>query len=200
MVITKNILVIMKLFVTDPDKEYNISEIAKKTKINYRLAYETVIALEKQKILQIKTVGNTRLCRLVSGACIPLYAYAEAERAREFLEKHVSIKIIKDELEKKKRTVYDSVIVFGSYVKGIQSKKSDIDLLFIIPSQIKKEVYEQEIQTILQLLDYKIDINILTEKEFVEVKKEQALNIVQEVISNHIILGGAEQFHYLLAK
>ena len=70
----------------------------------------------------------------------------------------------------------------------------------IIPEGKRKEQYEQEMHSILKLLHYKIDVNILTEKEFIDGKKEQTINIIKEVIQNHIILRGAEQFHYLLGK
>ena len=200
MVITNAASAIIKLFVADPTKGYNISEIAKNTCINYRLIYNAVLVLEKERFLEIRNVGNIRVCSFISAGNIPLCTYAEAERTKNSLEKNVAINIIKKEIDKKTNTVYDTILIFGSYGKGQQRTNSDIDLLCIIPEGKRKEQYEQEMHSILKLLHYKIDVNILTEKEFIDGKKEQTINIIKEVIQNHIILRGAEQFHYLLGK
>ena len=47
MVITNAASAIIKLFVADPTKAYNIREIAKNTNINYRLIYNAVLVLER---------------------------------------------------------------------------------------------------------------------------------------------------------
>ncbi|MBI5002706.1 nucleotidyltransferase domain-containing protein [Candidatus Woesearchaeota archaeon] len=200
MVITNAASEIIKFFVADPTKAYNIREIAKNTGINYRLIYNAVLALEKENFLEIKNVGNIRLCSFISAGNIPLCTYAEAERTKKVLEKNVAINIIKQEIDKKTNTVYDTIIVFGSYAREKQKTESDVDILCIIPEGKKREQYEQEMHSILKILHYKIDVNVLTEKEFIDGKKEQTINIIKEVIPNHIILRGAEQFHYLLGK
>ena|SRR3989338_7606411 len=200
MVITNAASEIIKLFVADPTKAYNISEIAKNTCINYRLIYNAVLVLEKERFLEIRNVGNIRVCSFIYAGNIPLCTYAEAERTKNSLEKNVALNIIKQEIDKKTNTVYDTILIFGSYGKDKQRTNSDIDLLCIIPEGKRREQYEQEMHSILKLLHYKIDVNILTEKEFINGKKEQTMNIIKEVIPNHIILRGAEQFHYLLGK
>lgn len=200
MVINNATLSIITFFVTDPTKSYNIREIAKKTGINYRLIYNAALLLEKEKFLQIKNVGNIRVCSFIPKGNLSLSVYAEAERTQEFLEKNVAIKIVKEEVDKKMRTVYDTVLIFGSYAKGKQKQNSDIDLLCVIPEHLKREQYEEHIHSIFKLLHYKVDVNVMTEIEFIAAKEEKGINIAKESISNHIILRGAEQFHYLLAK
>lgn len=200
MVINNASLQVVKLFVADPAASYNIREIAKKTRVNYRLVHDAVFLLEKEKFLQIKNVGNIKLCSFIPGGNKALSIYAETERTQEFLNKNFAVNIIKQEVDKKMRTVYDTILIFGSYAKGKQKQNSDIDILCIIPEHLKREHYEKHVLSIFRLLHYKVDVNVMTEIEFIAAKKENGINIAKESISNHIILRGAEQFHYLLAK
>ncbi len=200
MVINNASLQVVKLFVADPTASYNIREIAKKTRVNYRLVHDAVLLLEKENFLQIKKVGNIKLCSFIPGGNKTLSIYAETERTQEVLNKNLVVNILKQEVDKKMVTVYDTMLIFGSYAKGKQKQNSDIDLLCIIPEHLKREQYEEHLQSIFKLLHYKVDVNVMTEIEFIAAKEEKGINIAKESISNHIILRGAEQFHYLLAK
>ena len=128
-----------------------------------------------------------------------LFSYIENLRKEVFQKKHPEIRVIESEMEKIGST-YFTAIVFGSFVKGSESKKSDIDLLFIIPNQTQIQRFEGEVQSILSLLSYKLDINVVSEKSFLEMKNKKELSIVNEVIGNRIILAGSEQYYRMLVK
>ncbi|MBS1266860.1 MAG: hypothetical protein MAG795_00829 [Candidatus Woesearchaeota archaeon] len=91
-------------------------------------------------------------------------------------------------------------ILFGSYVKGRNTEDSDIDLLFVIPDTEKTEDFENKIDSIFSLINYDWDINIITQQSFSELKRGKNLNVVKEVINNHIILTGGEHYFRLLTK
>ena len=90
-----------------------------------------------------------------------------------------------------------SIIIFGSFIKGIQTEKSDIDILFVVRSGTKNE-YEKWDYTIRNVCkgiseshSKKISPFILTTTDFGEgMNKKQTL--VYEIYNNHIILFGTE--------
>lgn len=199
MVINNSQIKILKLFLENPLKKYSIREISLMAKINYRLAYKEIISFEKKGIINIQKVGSSRICSINLTQDIPLYGYIESLRTKNFQKKHKAIKVIQNELDKI-LTKYYTLLLFGSYVQGKERKNSDLDLLFILPRGSNIEKFEQEIKFVLQSLSYTFDINVITEDSFLEMKGKQELNIVREVIKNHIILKGMEQYFELLAK
>lgn len=199
MIINNTGLKILKLFLSDPAKEYNIREISIRTQTNYRLVYQEVMSFMKNQILFVNKKGLMNLCKINLAKDMSLYNYVESLRSEEFQEKNRNFKVIVKELSKLSTTYY-ILIVFGSYVKGGEKKHSDIDLLFVIPNNISIESFEKEVLNILKLLSYKIDINVINENNFLEMRQNSELNIVNEIIKNHIILFGAENYYNLLIK
>ena len=190
---------IATLFLEDPTKEYNILEISKSTKVNYRLAHTETMNLKKEGILSINKKGTMNICKINLSANIPLYAYIESLRTELFQKKQIKIKVVRHELDKIS-TCYYTALIFGSYAQGREREKSDLDLLFIVPDETDTGKFEGKVQTCLRLLSYHLDINVITEESFREMGRSQGLNIRTEVIKNHIILTGAEAYYRLLEK
>ena len=199
MVISNTCLKILSLFLSNPTKDYNIRELSLKSKLNYRLAYQEVMSLVKNKIILLEKKGTVNVCNINLSGDISLYSYIESLRSEEFQRKHTNFKVIIKELSKLS-TSYYTIIAFGSYVKRTEQKKSDIDLLFVIPKTVDVEAFEKEVAVRLKLLTYPIDINVINEDSFLEMKKTSELNLVNEIIKNHIILFGAENYYRLLTK
>ena len=199
MVINNSQIEILKLFLSDPTNDYNIKEISGKIKINYKLVYQGIKDLEKKGIVFVRKIGQTKLCKINLTSSIFLFSYIENLRKEVFQKKHPEIRVIESEMEKIGST-YFTAIVFGSFVKGSESKKSDIDLLFIIPNQINLQDFEREAKSILKILSYNLDIGTITEGSFLEMKNKKGLNVVNEIIENHIILIGTEQYYRMLIK
>ena len=89
--------------------------------------------------------------------------------------------------------------IFGSYARGDKNKNSDIDLLFIVPHTENTEKLRAEIENSLSVLSYNIDINIIKDSDFASLKNEKGINIRNQVIDNHIILYGAENYYRAIA-
>lgn len=188
---------ILTLLVVDPTLKYTIREISLNTKVNYKLVYQEIIKLEKENIIAIKKIGNSKLCQINLTANPSLCSYIESLRRDNLLRRTASLRVIHSELDKIK-SKYFSCIMFGSSVKGKAKKNSDIDLLFIIPDGTNYEKFEWEVQVLFRLLSYKIDVNIITEGSVDELKNKKGLNILNEVIKNHIILYGGEEYYNLI--
>lgn len=187
------------MFLQDPTKEYNIREISKKAKINYRLAFKGAMEFGKEGVIAVNKKGMMNLCRINLSADIPLYTYIEGLRRNLLQKRHAKIKVILHELEQIS-TYYFTALIFGSYAAGKERKNSDLDLLFIVPEQVDTEKFDAEIKSRLGQLSYRLDINVISEKGFLILKKEKKLNIAQEVVPNHILLRGAEAYYQLIAQ
>ena len=199
MVITSAEEKVLTLLVQDPTKEYTIREISKLTKINYRLAYLGALKLEKSGHLIIEKKGSGRMCKINLAADSNLFVYVENLRSVLFQNKVSKIKVIMKQIEKINYD-YFTLLIFGSYVKNKQNSRSDLDLLFILPNGTNLNKFESEVKSVLSLLDYKIDLNIISEESFLEMKNQKELNILNETIKNHIILKGGEQYYSLLKR
>lgn len=197
MIITNAEIKILKLLLADHTQEYTIRGISLETNVNYRLVHQEITKLEKRKIIVVKKVGSSKVCKINLLSEIPLFSYIESLRKNELLEKHASLRVINTELNKIK-SKYFTCILFGSYVTGKIKKTSDIDLLFIIPNTTKAEQFEYEVDSLFQTFNYKIDINVITENSVHELKQKSELNVLNETIKKHIILYGGEQYYNLL--
>lgn len=199
MVINRTTEKIVGLFLANPTKDYNIRELALATKTNYRLVYEEALQLEKINILSVKRKGGMNLCMLNLSLAHQLYTYIESLRRETFSHKHHFLKVIEKELLKVP-TVFSIAILFGSYVLGKERKGSDIDLLFVVPNAVEEDQFKKEVAAALQVLSYPLDIQVIQERSFLEMRRQQDLNIVRELIPNHIIIYGAEAYYKLLSR
>ncbi len=102
--------------------------------------------------------------------------------------------VFEDELMKDK---INNVILFGSVVKGIYDKKSDIDLFFDVKDRKNKEIIEKNLKSILKSFEIKIEktwnlkgiklpINFIVDSLGSKIWK----NLKDEIISSGIVLYG----------
>ncbi len=196
MVITNSRLAILKLLLKNPEEEYTIRALSKRAGINYRLAYQEAIKMNKEGILAIKKQGQSSVCTINLKADTALYAFVESMRSKEFLEKYKDIRLIAKELEKI-NTIFYTAVLFGSRAKEKATKNSDIDILLIAPSP---EEIEKEANAITKMLSYPLHIDAISEESFDEMKNKKGLNVINEIRGNHIILAGHEAYCKMMAK
>jgi len=196
MVITNSRLAILKLLLKNPEEEYTIRALSKKAGINYRLAHQEAMQMNKEGILTIKKQGQSSICMINLKADTAMYAFVESMRSKEFLEKHRDIRLIAKELEKI-NTIFYTAVLFGSHAKEKATGRSDIDILLIAPNP---EEIEKEADAIAKMLSYPLHINAISEESFDEMKNQKGLNVINEIKGNHIILAGHETYCRLMAK
>ena len=118
---------ILNLLIGNKEENYSMRKIALIRKINYKSAYNALKALEKERIVELKRVGNTILCTF-NNNFNGLVFKAEYSR-RENLFKRKEFLVIYNSLSRLEFPFI--VLLFGSYVRGTATKHSDIDFLFI---------------------------------------------------------------------
>lgn len=186
-----NNLKVLKLFVDNKDKNFTIKKAAEALKINYRIAYEEAIALEKEELIRIAKHGNSKVCEFN-------YQYhskiAEIEESRkQELFRNKDIKLIYRRIKEIKNPFY-ILVLFGSYANKTNKKGSDIDLCLITDNpDINKEV-----QSILSVTPVNIHLHDFTSEHFLLMLKSKESNVGNEIAKNNIILHGIEAFYELV--
>lgn len=179
---------ILKLLLDRKEEKFTIKKISEVLKINYRIAYERTAALEKEGLLKITKVGNSKICELTYNFNSKIYE-AEYSRMSDLFKKNKDFLVLHDRLSELNFVFV--ALLFGSYAKGEAGKHSDIDILTIGGD-------EKEIQRTISLLPDKIHLTIISYEEFINMAKSREFNVVNEAIKNNIILMGKEEYYRLL--
>ncbi len=164
-----------------------IKSIAETLKINYRIAYEQVMKLEKEGLIGITKAGNSKMCEFTSKFDYRVFE-AEYLRRKE-LFRNRDFLVIHNRLAELRFPFI--ALLFGSHAKGTASRHSDIDILAIGGN-------EKEIQSAISLLPDKIHLTWVSYENFVRMAKSREFTVVSEAIRNNIILIGIEEYYRLL--
>jgi len=185
------------------DKGLTILNISKKLKIGYRPAYNHISEMEREGIIRISKVGNSKQCSLNLENAKTKHLLQELDilRKEELFNKNSKLKIIVEPLISKLSEEYPSeilsIILFGSYAKGIATKQSDIDLMFII-SDLKdknlREAIERESGSYQYSHNIKMSPLIANVDELRKMLKTKELNVGKEIRGHGISLYGHELF------
>ncbi len=185
--ITQTTLKILGLYNDNYAKSLHLREIARKTKIDVNTTYQQLNKLEEMNILSSTIKGKNKEYVLKIDNIITKYYLTMAEifSAIVYLQKNFVIKKVMTEIESK---TDDPIILFGSFVKGGYTKESDIDMLIMGQKNVDKMIFRLK-----DLVGHEINIKFVNESKFVNGLKNKD-PLISEVISNHIILKGADKF------
>jgi uncharacterized protein len=199
----KTLIKIIELMRRGLDKGLTILEISKKLKIGYRPAYNHITEMEKERIIQIEKIGNSKQCKLnlKSEKTRHLLESLDIIKKEDLFKKYPKLKVIIEGLISKLTEKYfseiHSVVLFGSYAKGQAAKKSDIDLMFIV-NNLKNNGLRESIERESAGYQYSHNIKIsplIT--DIAELKKmlmAKELNVGKETREFGISLYGHEMF------
>lgn len=178
-------------------EKFSIKEIADKLKRPYVKIHKSIKRLENKKIINEEIKGKSHYCSIDYKNNIEVICFIDSQKTKEFLFKNKKIKlIIEDILEKIKIPDY-TLLLFGSYAKGNADKNSDLDIA-IISSREDKEEAGKIINSIKRLSSLEVHSLEFSYKEFIEMLKSKEMNVGKEIVKNHIILKGYEQFYNCL--
>lgn len=185
-----NRLAILSFLGKNIETAFTMYDLSRRTKIPYASFYRT---LKKMADLLILTpAGKATLVRLNKHNPLTRHylIIASKEEKDQYVKKQPIIKKIADELPPGKY----AVILFGSYVKGTQTAKSDIDLL-VITSKNWQPLPLSRYETLFRV---RINVIYLTSEEFTAMLKEKEENLGKQALKNHIILYNPERFWNLV--
>ncbi len=203
----ETLLKIVGLFRKDIDRGLTILEISKTLKIGYRPAYNHIEQMAKENLININEIGNAKQCflNLKSEKCRHILEEADILRKEELFRKNAKLKNVLEslvsKLTKKFTSEMHSIILFGSYAKGRETKSSDIDILFIVADMSNKKLraeIERECAGFQYSHNLKVSPLITDTEEFKKMLGEEVLNVGKEVREYGIPLYGFEQFWRLI--
>lgn|SRR3989338_1066475 len=178
---------IVKLLLNRKEERFTIKKIAERLKINYRIAYEKIMELQKEGLIKITKVGNSNTCEFAYKFNSRVFE-AEYERRKD-LFKNKDFLVLQRRLAELQFPFI--ALLFGSQARGTANKHSDIDILTIGGD-------EKGIKVALSLLPEKIHVTAVTYKDFIYMAKSKEFTVVSEAIKNNIILIGIEGYYRLL--
>lgn len=184
MIFDKKTFTILDEFSSDYYKKIYGRGIARKKKMNQKTVSNILNKLEKEHILKFSYEGKNKYYYLnrFNPNIKEIIKLIEIDRKIKFIEKNKGLKKLFDELEKRTQGM---LVIFGSYTQGTNTEKSDLDV-FVIGKISNIDDLEEL---------YSIKINIIRSEKGKFNKKEA---IIIEIIKNHIVLKGVEEFVDLL--
>ena len=184
MLLNGNTFKILSEFCSDYSKRIYGGQIAKKLKMNQKTVSNIFNTLEKDNIVKYATEGKNKYYFLnrLNPKILEIIKIIEIERKNAFVEKHQNQSEIFSLLEKRAQGI---LIIFGSYANFTNNSKSDLDV-FSLGKIAEVEDLEER---------FNIKINIVkSSKE----KVNKSDIFIKEVMRNHIILRGVEDFIELI--
>lgn len=199
----KTLIKIIGLMRKDLDKGLTILDISKQLRIGYRPAYNHITEMEKEQIIQIEKIGNSKQCKLnlASANTRHLLESLDIIKKDELYKENPKLKLIIESLISKLIEKYfseiHSIALFGSYAKGTATKQSDIDLMFIV-NNLKnnnlRESIERESASYQYSHNIKISPLITDVEELKKMLRAEELNVGKETKEYGISLYGHEMF------
>jgi len=179
-------LKIIECFLANYNSSFTASTIASKYGFNQKSVSNFLNSLETENFLISKFEGRNRLfsLNLYNSSIIHFLSLIEHYKVTTFYKKNPLVK----EISLKILEVSDGiVIIFGSYAKERHKPDSDLDIFII------GKYDEDKVNKISEM--YKKDINIKN-YPFNIFKKALKTHdpLIEEVIKNHIILKGVQEF------
>lgn len=184
MILNTNSLKILEDFAENYNKKVYGRNISKKLKMNQKTVSNILNKLEKEHLLKFSVEGKNKYYYLnKSNQNIKeIIKLIEINRKIKFIEKYKKFYELFAKFESKTEGI---LIIFGSYANFSANEKSDLDVLIIGKNK--------EIKDLEDLYGLKINIVRINKEKF---NKEDTL--VKEIIKNHIILKGIEEFIELI--
>ncbi|MEK6952986.1 MAG: nucleotidyltransferase domain-containing protein [Nanoarchaeota archaeon] len=193
-------LKIVDLLSKNKEKEFSINEIAQALKESYSFVNRITSKLIVDKVIIKKKIGKSYICSLnfKNEKTLILINLNEIQKREEFFNEEKELKMILEDIIEKLRTFLKenllSVVVFGSHTKKEATKLSDIDLFLIVKRRVD---ISRTIRESYAKYGKEISPMILTLKEAENQKNKE---IIKEIIKNHYILYGTENFINFIYK
>lgn len=158
--------------------ENHIRELARILGTNQTTIARKVQELSQENIVDFKMEGKNKVFFVKKSLEARHFVYqVENYKLLRILNKYPQLRRIIEQIQKNNKI--DLVILFGSYAKSTVNKESDIDIYIDTENlKIKEEV---------ELIDSKISVKIG--------KFNNDSLLIQEIIKNHIILKGFEEYY-----
>lgn len=176
------------LFIYNQNKEFYLSEIARKVKTSPGTAQRELNKLLSNDFIIFKKKANLSIYILNK-------RYSLLKEVESIVKKTLGIEIeLKKELTRVNNISF--AFLFGSYAKGGFKSDSDIDLFLI--GEVDEDQVFKAVQKVEELVSREINYHIANRREFL--KKKKTSYFYREIVENNILLIGEEHEFRRLIK
>lgn len=185
MLLDKNKYIVLKEFLYN-DKGIYGSFVARKNFLNQKTVCNVLKFLEGEGFLKFKSEGKNKIYFLNKDrvGIRDVVKMIEVQSKIGFLERNKKFEKLFLELESMAKGV---LIIFGSYAKGLNKSSSDLDVLVIGSIGDVSDLEES----------FGLEINVVNVKKS---KFSLDENFIREVLDNHVVLKGVDEFVDLYGK
>lgn len=156
----------------------HVRGIAKKLSESHSTILRRLNTLKKENAIDSRKEGKNKIFFLKNNLVSETYILqAELHKLITLLQCNPELRIIFEELLKK--TDEKLIVLFGSYVKGLAKKDSDIDIYI----ETKNRGVKKAVEDIHSKINVKIGV--------FDIKSP----LIKEIIKDHVILRGIELFY-----
>ena len=172
---------------------FTINEISKIVKTtSYSWTFNTVKKLADQRIILIETKGHSKIARinLDSTLAVKYLSLLDELEADERKIPHI------EEISRMINTPYFTLMIAGSYAKGTETKKSDLDIVVITNDDTTS------IQNTLRnkggLLIPEVHPYVFTQKEYTSMLLSKEENYAKLIFKDRLIFFGAQNYYRII--
>lgn len=174
---------ILKIFFTNPDKEYYTRELSKSHKLSVGNIHREFKKLLSLGILKTRNVGNIKLFSLNKQNPV------HEELRNIFYKTEGVVKLLQDAI--KDVSNIKAAFIYGSFAKGDERQDSDIDI-FLIGNEIDEDKLIANISDLEDELFREINYTIYTETEYREEKNKKDSFVLGVINEKKIFIKGGE--------
>jgi predicted nucleotidyltransferase len=158
-------------------KEKHARAIAKILSTNHMMVVRKLKKLTEENAVDYNREGRNKVYFLKSGVEARNYAFIfENYKLSKFVKKHPKLRRIIDRIIENKKIRL--AVIFGSYAKGTEGSKSDIDLYVDGSRKIKRELESFDSSLSLKLGAF-----------------DRKNPLIKEIEKNHVIVKGVEEYY-----
>lgn len=171
-------------------QEYNINQIARNLGISVGSSYNILKALEKDKLIKPKKLGNAIYYRLnlEDDQAQKVAELVLLEAKNKTLQKNPKARIYADDI-KKAKAFSRAALLFGSVLE--KKEPADIDVLFIVNKRAVKEI-ENFCLKLSSLRPKRIIPLIMTAKDLKNNLKKQD-SVIMDILKKGVVLYGEDK-------
>jgi len=187
---------ILDMFAGNPTRGYLLKEV--KDYINTKsesYTYNSLNSFVKENVLIKEKKGGVCTYRIADSSKAISYLSMASEYKAWNSNNKIPIDCI-NELAKKSKTCFFVLLVTGSYAKGKQSSKSDLDVVLIVPGDVKKII--ARLKQFCELNIPQIHLYVFTNTEFKQMLLDDKYNYGKEIAKNNLIFYGAEIYYKIM--
>lgn len=174
-----------------PRQQFSMHEASRELAIPYASFYRAAQKLDG--VLCTERVGPVKRISLdfTDPRTLAYLLLASEQRKEEFLKQHPALQKLHDKL-----TTEDVVLLFGSYAKGKQGPRSDVDLLIINRKGERTQSFQQH----EQLYKQPVHALFVSEREFREMLCDSEENVGKQALQHHVVLRNPKRLWELVTS